>query len=35
MESTASRHYDLLLVSLNTYPVAMLGLARSDSSCSR
>jgi hypothetical protein len=35
MESTASRRYDLLFVNLNTYPVAMRGLARSDSSCFR
>ena len=35
MESTASRCYDLLFASLNTYPVAMRGLARGDSSCSR
>jgi hypothetical protein len=35
MESTASRRYDLLFLSLNPYPAAMRPLARDDSSWSR
>jgi hypothetical protein len=35
MESAASPRHNLLLVSLNTYPVALPGFARGDSSWSR